>query len=88
MIACQNGRTELAPFYNLVSTTVFSELEARVSMRMGKEYQIDGIDENTSSSMSIMWNSAASLPELAGYEGLIEKIRVCMDARAELVTRL
>jgi serine/threonine-protein kinase HipA len=39
----QGSRTELAPFYDLVATTVYPDLETKLSMRIGKEYRIDRI---------------------------------------------
>jgi len=42
----QEGRLSLAPFYDLVSTTVYPDLATRLAMRMGKEYRIDRIGQS------------------------------------------
>lgn len=39
----KGGRSDLAPFYDLVSTTAYPDLETKLSMRFGKEYRIDRI---------------------------------------------
>ena len=37
------GNANLAPFYDLVSTTVYSDLSTKMSMKIGGEYRIDKI---------------------------------------------
>ncbi len=42
----QNRSATLAPFYDLVSTTVYEGLSAKLSMKIGGEYRIDRIRRN------------------------------------------
>jgi serine/threonine-protein kinase HipA len=39
----RGDRIGLAPFYDLVATTAWPELDTRLSMRLGDEYRLDGI---------------------------------------------
>ena len=101
-------RTDLAPFYDLVATAAYPDLETRLSMRIGKEYRIDRIGkadlesfaldvgvkpravletrDSMISSISGLWESAASLPELARYADLIRMIRNGFDERAKNIS--
>ncbi len=63
-------RLGLAPFYDIVSTTVHPELSGRLSMRMGKEYRADRIGR-------------ADLELFARDVGV--RPRLTMDILAELV---
>jgi len=42
-ILYRNGNTGLAPFYDLVATTVWPELDTKLSMKFGTEYKLDRI---------------------------------------------
>lgn len=42
----RGGAVELAPFYDLVSTTAYPELTTKLSMKLGKEHRIDHVRQS------------------------------------------